>query len=247
MNTKSNKWNGTGLPAIGSFVRLVSYGHTQEVSSNNTETMIERFKFGQMYEVDSTDNKWEHEDGRLSIRIRNWNGYKVWALLDDFQLENSVPVYQSNVSKIFKRGDVAIARCIMEFKGELNYMERNGVEIDKAYTIEKWTEHYGNCNSNGPAVIIFIDGKCSPWLPADAFEKFIYTEGVPGWGTTETTRAESYDPTNLRVSQVKAGHIDQNPKVRITALEKINVPITDSYKAKNIPRNLVSQNRISIF
>jgi hypothetical protein len=245
MHTQSNKWNGTGLPDLNSFVRLVSYGHTKIKSSGNAGILKYDFKFGQLYEVISTDYKWNSGDGILSIQVRNPKGGTVWAVLDDFQLPNSVPAYQS---KVFKRGDVVIARCTMSFDVDtINYMERDGVEIGKPYTIESWTAHYAGKDANGPAVKISMNGRESKWLPAAAFEKYVYIEGKPGWGTSEASSTAPYDPTNLRVVPVKAAAIDQNPKVRITALERINVPIMDSYVAKNIPRNLVTQTRISIF
>jgi hypothetical protein len=247
MHTRSNKWNGTGLPETNSLIRLVSYGHTLIESSGNARTLREDFKFGQLYEVISTDHKWNSRDGVSSVMLKNPDGGTLWAVLNDFQLPNPVPapVYQT---KVFQRGDVAIARCIMEFDSDSrNYMERDGVEIGKAYTIESWTEHYPDKDTNGPAVRISMNGYVSKWLPAAAFEKYVYSEGTPGWGTSEASTTAPYDPTNLRVVPVKAAAIDQNPKVRITALERINVPIMDLYVAKNIPRNLVSQNRISIF
>ena len=245
MHTQSNKWNGTGLPDMNSLIRLVSYGHTEIKSSGNARTLREDFKFGQLYEVIGTDHKWNSGDGIPSVFVKNPTGGTLWVVLDDFQLAYQVPDYQS---KVFHRGDVAIARCIMEFDSDtINYMERDGVEIGKPYTIESWIAHYESKDTNGPAVKICLNGFDSKWLPAAAFEKYVYSEGTPGWGTSETSTIAPYDPTNLRVVSVKAAAIDQNPKVRLTALEKINVPIMDSYVAKNIPRNLVSQNRISIF
>jgi hypothetical protein len=249
MHTQSNKWNGTGLPDMNSLIRLVSYGHTEIKSSGNARTLREDFKFGQLYEVIGTDHKWNSGDGVSSVMLRNPTGGTLWVLLDDFQSEIpvtvQVPDYQS---KEFKRGDVVIARSIMAFEEDtINYMERDGVEIGKPYTIESWTAHYASKPTSEPAVKISMNGYESKWLPAVAFEKYVYSEGTPGWGARETKPTESYDPTNLRVAPVKAATIDQNPKVRITALERINVPIMDSYEAKNIPRNLVSQNRISIF
>jgi hypothetical protein len=245
MHTQSNKWNGTGLPDMNSFIRLVSFGHTEIKSSGNAEILKEKFKFGQLYEVIGTDNKWNSGDGVLTVHLRNTDGETLWAVLDDFQLPDSIPVYQS---KVFHKGDVAIARWKAKFEEDtINYMERDGVEIGKPYTIESWTARYAGEDSNGAAVKILMDGRESKWLPASAFEKYVYTEGKPGWGTPETSTAAPYDPTNLRVLPVKAAAIDQNPKVRITALEGIYVPIMNSYEAKNIPRNLVTQNRILIF
>lgn len=246
MHTQSNKWNGTGLPDLNSFIRLVSYGHTEIKSyTGYAEILMEKFKFGQLYEVIGTDHKWNSGDGVLTVYLRNTDDETLWVVLDDCQLPDSIPVYQS---KVFKRGDVVIARWKAKFEEDtINYMERDGVEIGKTYTIESWTAHYASNLENGPAVKISMNGYEPKWLPAVAFEKCVNTEGTPGWCTSETMRTESRDPTNLRVLPVKAAAIDQNPKVRITALERIYVPITNSYEAKNIPRNLVTQNRISIF
>jgi hypothetical protein len=249
MDTQSNKWNGTGLPAINSLIRLVSYGHTEIKSSGNARTLRADFKFGQLYEVIETDYKWNSGDGTLSVMIKNPTSGTLWVVLDDFQSEIPVtaqdPVHQP---KVLQRADVVIARSIIGFGcDDINYMERDGVELGKSYTVEDWIPCYSSRPGEGASIKICLNGFDSKWLPAAAFEKYVYTEGTPGWGTSETRTTAPYDPTNLRVAPVKAAAIDQNPKVRITALERINVPIMDLYVAKNIPRNLVSQNRISIF